>query len=427
MSSMMQNVSGGHDDAQAAHHGRVRHAEADHERRHDKVRLAEDEVHRVEIPASRVLERPICIPLQRKTQTPEAVFSARYEAEHGGDDGEHGAGPKIGEIGDAEVENNRNERAFCQDEQPEQKDHELVFAQKDFNSLGRSTGEIKTRGGIAGIALDAHRLNKIIIRPRRTRRLSIQRAILSRHYKQHRSALGLLQCADLPGSTNTITHRHLQVHEDEPNLGTARSLLLGEDVDGLLAVDSAEEGFGKAPQSSCVGADDGSMKQRRELGSKGQTQSSACGMLPDLFVQIENAALVIWVDATSRVLHVNRERTVILSIRQCDRHNTLGSVLNGVEDKREDAVAEEIDVKAKTVPFGGRFVMKEDRGFAEDAVDGCSQLVGYTPEKILLRPHDIVQQTLLPALGELGGACVDKPRINVVEYPPEVFRCYHEC
>jgi hypothetical protein len=95
------------------------------------------------------------------------------------------------------------------------------------------------------------------------------------------------------------------------------------------------------------------MKQRRELGSKGQTQSSACGMLRNLFIQIENAALVVWTDAAARVLHVNRERTRILSIRYCDRYDTLGCVLNSVEDKREDAVAEETDVKMKTVAFGG--------------------------------------------------------------------------
>lgn len=102
----------GHDDTQAPDHGRVGDAEADHEGGHDEVGLAEDEVGAVKVPAAGALEGAVGVFLLGEAQAAEAVLAAGDEAEHGGDDGEHGARAHVGQVGDGEVEDERDEGAF---------------------------------------------------------------------------------------------------------------------------------------------------------------------------------------------------------------------------------------------------------------------------------------------------------------------------
>lgn len=117
-----------HDDAEAPNLWRFGNAKPNHESRHDKVRIAEDKMRAVKMPPLAALERAIRAVLPRQTHAAQAVLAARDEAEHGGDDGEHGAGSHVGQPRDGEVEDYGDQSAFCENEEPESRDGELVLS-----------------------------------------------------------------------------------------------------------------------------------------------------------------------------------------------------------------------------------------------------------------------------------------------------------
>src|SRR5687768_4434009 len=83
----------------------------------------------VKVPSLASLEWSIVATLPGKAKSSETVLAARDEAEHGCDDSEHGTRAHVCESRDGEVENDGNKGTFRKDQQPKERDRELVLPQ----------------------------------------------------------------------------------------------------------------------------------------------------------------------------------------------------------------------------------------------------------------------------------------------------------